>query len=234
MRDMELRGIGNILGRQQHGHIAAIGFDLYSKLLSDTVATLKGKKGIQLEWETTLEMIPKGSIPPKYVESSKQRMALHQRISKIKKYAEVENLKEELKDIYGKIPREVEQLLYGVVIRVRANQAGMDVVSIRKNKGYLRYHQTQSERFDPLRILQLDGWEGLKLLVTTKGDNVAIEIVDPRNRGTLIEKILPLIDALEAEETPHFEKPPEIESMPKPQPKKKKIKAKKLAQKRFH
>ena len=84
MRDMEIRGIGNILGRQQHGHIAAIGFDLYSKLLRDTVSHLKGNKLNLLDWDTALEMANKGTIPPSYVESSKQRMSLHQRIGKIK------------------------------------------------------------------------------------------------------------------------------------------------------
>jgi len=234
MRDMELRGIGNILGRQQHGHIAAIGFDLYTKLLADTVHSLKRNKGIQLEWETTLEMVPKGSIPPNYVESSKQRMSLHQRIAKIKTFEEIESLKEELTDIYGKIPAEVERLLHGVKIRVRANQAGMDIVSLRRNKGYLRYHLSQAERFNPMRILEMDGWEGLKLLVTTKGDNVAIEFQDPLNRGFLADKAIPLIDALEAKEAPVFEKPTRPAPPPPPAPPKKKIHSKIPGRKRFY
>ncbi len=235
MRDMELRGIGNILGRQQHGHIAAIGFDLYSKLLSETVTTLKGSKGLNLEWETTLEMVPKGTIPPAYVESSKQRMSLHQRIAKIKTFDEIDSLKAELEDIYGKIPAQIERLLFGVQVRVRANQAGMDVVSLRQNRGYLRYHQSQAERFNPLRVLELDGWEGLKLLVTTKGDNVAIEFSDPQKRGIMHDKILPLIEALEADDAPEFEKPPEPTPPPKkePKPKKKKIRSKKIVRSRF-
>ncbi|MEW6235707.1 MAG: transcription-repair coupling factor [Candidatus Omnitrophota bacterium] len=231
MRDMELRGIGNILGRQQHGHIAAIGFDLYTKLLADTVHSLKRNKNIPLEWETTLEIVPKGSIPPNYVESSKQRMSLHQRIAKIKTFEEIESLKEELSDIYGKIPAEVERLLYGVNIRVRAHQAGMDIVSLRRNKGYLRYHLSQAERFNPMRILEMDGWEGLKLLVTTKGDNVAIEFQDPQNRGFLADKAIPLIDALEAKEAPVFQKPT---PPPPPPPPKKKILSKAPGRKRFY
>ncbi|MGC9327835.1 MAG: transcription-repair coupling factor, partial [Candidatus Hinthialibacter sp.] len=162
MRDMELRGIGNILGRQQHGHIAAIGFDLYSKLLRDTVSGLKSNKKLILEWETMLEMSPKGVIPPTYVESSKQRMALHQRIAKIKKPEEIEHLAAELKDIYGKPPASVDKLLFGLQIRVRAHQAGFDTVQIRRYQGFLRYHATQADRFNPLRVLQLDGKDGLK------------------------------------------------------------------------
>ncbi len=227
MRDMEIRGIGNILGRQQHGHIAAIGFDLYSKLLSDTVSTLKGKKGLQPDWETVLEMSPKGGIPPNYVESSKQRMALHQRIAKIKTNEEIQNLEDELTDIYGKPPKPVERLLLGLRIRVRAYQAGMDLVHIGKNRGHLSYHPTQSDRFNPLRVLQLDGKEGLSLRVETKGENLVIRIEDNEKKGNLINRIIPLIEALEEEpsdEPGPTEASPALPSKPS---KKRKIKSKK-------
>ncbi|RJP20940.1 MAG: transcription-repair coupling factor [Candidatus Omnitrophota bacterium] len=225
MRDMEIRGIGNILGRQQHGHIAAIGFDLYSKLLSETVNTMKGKKGYVQQWETTLEITPKGAIPPTYVESSKQRMALHQRIAKIKTDEEIDHLREELQDIYGKPPQPVERMLQGLQIRVKAYQAGMDLVHIGKNLGFLSYHPSQAERFNPLRILQLDGKNGMKLHVETKGDHLLIRIEDVKKSGKLIDQIIPLIDALqqEPESDPDMPVPPPPPEMPK----KKKIRSKK-------
>ncbi|MBN2329713.1 MAG: transcription-repair coupling factor, partial [Candidatus Omnitrophica bacterium] len=226
MRDMELRGIGNILGRQQHGHIAAIGFDLYSKLLRDTVAGLKNNKILALEWDTMLEMSPKGVIPPTYVESSKQRMALHQRIAKIKKPEEIESLADELKDIYGKPPAPVEKLLFGLKIRVRAHQAGFDTVQIRRYQGFLRYHASQAERFNPLRILQLDGRDGLKLVVSTQEDNVGIEFHDAEKRGDLPGRVLNLIDALEQDVEPQEEESIPAAPSPEIKPKKKKIKKK--------
>lgn len=235
MRDMELRGIGNILGRQQHGHIAAIGFDLYSKLLSDTVQKVRGSRKLLIDWETSLEIVPKGVIPPDYVESSKQRMALHQRTAKIKTIEEIEQLREELTDVYGKPPEPVERLLHGLRIRVRAHQAGMDVVKVSKNKGSLRYHLSESERLNPLRLLQLDGWNGLQLRLATEGENVVIDITDKEKRGTLSELIIPLIDALEQEPEPAMsvlsvqqESKPRA---PEPEPVKKiRIKNKKLKQ----
>ncbi len=242
MRDMEIRGIGNILGREQHGYIAAIGFDLYSKLLSETVTSIRSNKNksIELDWDTTLEMSPKGTIPPSYVESSKQRMSLHQRIAKIKTFDKIDEIKEELEDIYGKIPPEIERLLFGVQIRVRAHQAGMDVVSVHKRRGYLRYHQSQMDKFDPGKIMQLDGFQGLKLRVAAKGDHVAIEFHDSRGEDDLAQKVIPLIDALEGDQVPKKEEEmdqaaPTPEEPPKelPKSKKKKIRAKKLAKKRF-
>lgn len=221
MRDMEIRGVGNILGRQQHGHIAAIGFDLYSKLLRETVINLKSNKKLILEWDTLLELSPKGTIPPDYVESSKQRMALHQRIAKIKTFEEIESLADELKDIYGKPPAPVEKLLFGLRIRVRAHVAGFDTVQIRRNQGYLRYHHSQAERFNPLRILQLDGRDGLKLVVSTKGDNVGIEFHDKDNRGNMPERVIALIDALEQEPEPQAPITPSAPQPPPAKPKKK-------------
>jgi transcription-repair coupling factor (superfamily II helicase) len=222
MRDMELRGIGNILGREQHGHIAAIGFDLYTKLLSDTISMQKNKKGgLLLDWDTTLEITPKGSIPPTFVESSKQRMALHQRIAKIKTVEEIENLQAELKDIYGTIPPATERLIEGLRIRVRAHMAGMDTVHLRKYSGYVRYHISQQERFDPLRVLQLDGHDGFKLVVAADGDSVKIEFHDTEKRGKMLERIIPFIDALDQQADPNRPIPeqPKAES-PKKQLKK--------------
>ncbi|MDX9752869.1 MAG: transcription-repair coupling factor [bacterium] len=197
MRDMELRGIGNILGREQHGYIAAIGFDLYTKLLSDTILMQKNRKGIPIEWETVLEMSPKGTIPPTYIESSKQRMALHQRIVKIKTPEAIDELKAELEDIYGKIPPETERLMQGLRLRVRAYQAGMDTVNLHKHNGYIRYHASQQDRFHPMRVLQLDGKNGLKLQVAAKGDHVAIEFQDKEKKGDLMARLLVLLDELD-------------------------------------
>ena len=230
MRDMELRGIGNILGRQQHGHIAAIGFDLYSKLLSDTVAMMRGKKGMQSEWETSLEILPKGSIPPGYVESSKQRMSLHQRIAKIKNRDEIAILRDELTDIYGKPPASVERLFHNLSLRVRAQEAGLDVLQVFRNRAYLRYHQSQAERFDPLRVLHLDGWNGWKLTIETKDENVGINIDDAHKRGAMPDNIEAFLDALDANEPPQFTKPapppPKQKTAAPPKPKRRKIKMK--------
>ncbi|MBD3267224.1 transcription-repair coupling factor, partial [bacterium] len=232
MRDMELRGIGNILGRQQHGHIAAIGFDLYTKLLSDTVSTLRDSKKMLIEWETVLEMTPKGTIPTTYVESSKQRMALHQRIAKIKTVEAIEELKAELEDIYGPIPPATERLIQGLRVRVRAYQAGMDTVHLRKNSGYVRYHASQQERFNPMRVLQMDGQDGMKLVVATKGDNVAVEFHDTEKRGDLLSRMIPLLDALDQEPDTNEPVPPPAADPPPvqdpPKKKAKKIKSKKL------
>nr|HPO09167.1 hypothetical protein [bacterium] len=209
MRDMEIRGIGNILGRQQHGHIAAIGFDLYSKLLRETVAQLKGKRQATEVWETSLEMAPKGVIPPHYVESNQQRMTLHQRALKIRKAGEIQDFREELTDIYGKPPEEVERLLLGLQLRVAGHEAGFEVVNVGKNRGHLIYHTTQAEKFNPTRVLQLDSKNGLKLTISTQDENIVIDVEDRTGGDNLPAKMLNLIAELQ--------QPPTDEPIPKPE-----------------
>lgn len=197
MQDMEIRGIGNILGREQHGYMVSVGFDLYTKLLSGTITNLRSKKGLKPEWETTLELSPKGTIPPSYVESSTQRMSLHQRIAKIKTGEEIDLLYEEITDIYGKPPKQVELLLTGLRIRVRAHQSGLDTVNLGKNRGYFSYHPTQIERFNPVRVIQLNGWDGIKLNVETKGDNVIVRFEDTKKRNDMLQRVIALLDAID-------------------------------------
>ncbi len=164
--------------------------------MADTVARLRGRKKTDLEWETRVEMAPKGFIPPQYIESSRQRMALHQRVAKIRSTKEIDNLLEELTDIYGSPPREVLRLLLGVRLRVEAHNAGFETVSVGKRRGHLIYHASQVHRFNPTRVLQLDGKDGLKLTISTKGESIVIQVEDREREDVLAEKMLKLIAEL--------------------------------------
>ncbi len=230
MQDMEIRGIGNILGREQHGYMVSIGFDLYTKLLSGTITNIRSKKGLQPEWETTLEMTPKGTIPPTYIESSTQRMSMHQRIAKIKTYDEIDRLREELTDIYGKPPKQVERLFLGLRIRVRAHESGMDLVNLGKNRGFFSYHPSQVEKFNPLRIMQLNGWDDLKLNVETKGDNVIVKFEDTAKRGDIVDRVFALLDEIDTDPNEDVKESPQpsqtVAASPPPKPKKKSRKLK--------
>ncbi len=196
MRDMEIRGIGNILGRQQHGHIAAIGFDLYTRLLGDAVRKVKGRRELVRDWETMLEMIPKGAIPQSYITFNKQRMAYHQRISKIKQLEEIDQLAEELRDIYGPRPPEVDRLLLGVRLRVMGHDAGFDTVSAGAHRGQLIYHASQAGKADPLKLAALDGIDDLKVTLATKGDAIGLQFEDISGEGNIAEKLLKVFEHL--------------------------------------
>ncbi len=146
LRDLEIRGMGNILGGEQSGHIAAIGFDLYSKLLADTVADLKsGKKPADgtdstplIEFSTVrIDLGMDARIPDSYVEDLAQRLSVYQRLARMHEVSAVEDLRDEMRDRFGPVPRNVDLLLAAEKMRILAEQAGVDSVSITEERATL-------------------------------------------------------------------------------------------------
>jgi transcription-repair coupling factor (superfamily II helicase) len=110
LRDLEIRGAGNILGPQQHGFIEEIGFDLYCQLLEEAVRELKGEE-IKKSPEVKLEIDSDLYLPSDYIEDGQQRMEIYKKLSEVKREEQIEDLQVELRDRFGLLPREVEELL---------------------------------------------------------------------------------------------------------------------------
>ncbi|MGM0501105.1 MAG: transcription-repair coupling factor [Bacillota bacterium] len=121
MRDMEIRGAGNILGSEQHGHIEAIGFSLYCKLLEKAVNQLKNE-GVSEEQETNLELKVNAYIPEDYIPNSRQKIEIYKKMKKINSIKEAKELEQELKDRFGAIVEAVQYLLDLAKIKVYAKQ----------------------------------------------------------------------------------------------------------------
>ncbi len=148
LRDLEIRGMGNILGGEQSGHIAAIGFDLYTKLLSDTVAEMRaGKKPSSndkpgdrslLEFSTVrIDLGVDARIPDSYVEDLAQRLSVYQRLARIHDADSISDIHDELRDRFGPVPRNVDLLLAAEKMRVLAEQSGVDSVVIADDRATL-------------------------------------------------------------------------------------------------
>ena len=131
MRDLEIRGVGNILGPEQSGYIAEVGFDLYCRLLEEAVKELKGEP-VEPRIETRIETDLSALIPSEYVEDARQRVVFYKRLVETKKIEEVEDLAQELQDRYGKVPDVAYNLLEFQKIRLLAVRAGMEHVVIRR------------------------------------------------------------------------------------------------------
>jgi transcription-repair coupling factor (superfamily II helicase) len=118
MRDLSIRGAGNLLGAQQHGHIASVGFDLYSQMLAEAIEELKqGKKEIKLP-DPTVELSVDAYLPSSYITDSMQKIEIYKKFVAAKTLEEVRDLEEEVEDRFGDIPLEVRNLL--VVSRLKA------------------------------------------------------------------------------------------------------------------
>jgi transcription-repair coupling factor (superfamily II helicase) len=133
MRDLEIRGAGNILGPQQSGYIAEVGFDLYCRLLEEAVKELKGEP-VEARVATTVETDLPAYIPDTYVEDDKQRVIFYKRLVETRETSDVDDLREELVDRYGRVPAQAESLLEFQKIRVLAGKAGIERVVVRAAK----------------------------------------------------------------------------------------------------
>ncbi len=127
MRDLEIRGAGNILGREQSGHIATVGYELYCQLLEDSVRDLRGQKP-KKRHEVHVELGVDAYLPATYVSSERQRMEIYRRLAKCESPEEIKQLQEDLVDAYGPLPEIVEVLLDLAEIRVLS--AGLRIRSI--------------------------------------------------------------------------------------------------------
>ncbi len=127
LRDMEIRGAGNILGTQQSGQIAAVGFDLYCKLMEETIRELKGER-IKEEIDPKIQLGYHGMLPQEYVPAPNQRLELYQRLYSLTKLQELTALQEEIEDRYGTPPEAVRQLLAIIEVRILAKSLAIEQV----------------------------------------------------------------------------------------------------------
>ena len=131
MRDLEIRGAGNVLGAEQHGHMDAVGYDLYCKLLNQAVLALKGQEDQDKdEFETAVEWDIDAYIPANYIKNEYQKLDIYKRVSAIENEEEELDMRDELIDRFGDIPRPVENLLTIAAVKSMAHQVYVTEVSV--------------------------------------------------------------------------------------------------------
>ncbi len=132
MKDLQIRGAGTALGASQSGHIAAVGYDIFLKLLDQAVNDLKGDESIEpLDPEINASM--SSGFPDLYIESVEQRLTLYRRLSRLTKVSDISDMQKELLDRYGKLPREAENMLLKIMLRIFAIKAGVKRLDITPN-----------------------------------------------------------------------------------------------------
>ena len=142
LRDMEIRGAGNILGAEQHGHLEAIGYDLYIKLLNDAVLEEKGEKP-KPRVECVVSFAHDAHIPEKYVRYPGQRMTLYKRIALIRNQYDADDIADELLDRFGDMPQSVDNLLRIALLRAMAEEIGFRQVT--EINGEIRFYQSVAD-----------------------------------------------------------------------------------------
>ena len=120
MRDLELRGAGNLLGAEQHGHMEAVGYELYAKLLGEAVSLEKGEKE-KLRFDTSVDFAMDANIPAAYIPNESQKLEIYRRIAEISSQADYDDVLDELIDRFGEFPRPVDHLLKIALLKARAH-----------------------------------------------------------------------------------------------------------------
>ncbi len=133
LRDLELRGAGNMLGAEQHGHIAAVGFDTYVRILQESVQELQGQP-VPEERELRIDLPVKAFVPPGWVAQEALRLDLYRRISTAGDHAQLEAVRAETEDRYGALPPEVETLFAVASLRITAARLGVEEITTYKQE----------------------------------------------------------------------------------------------------
>ena len=123
MRDLEIRGAGNLLGQQQSGHMESVGYDLYCKMLNEAVMQLKGETVVNNDFETVLDLNIDAHIPATYIRNEVQKLEIYKRIACIANEEEYDEMMDELIDRYGELPKSAKNLLDIALMKAEAHEA---------------------------------------------------------------------------------------------------------------
>jgi transcription-repair coupling factor (superfamily II helicase) len=191
MKDLEIRGAGNLLGAAQSGHIAAVGFDLYTKLLAEQVELLKarhdGSARLPLDktWPS-LDLPLDAFLPPDYVSDDPVRLRLYQRFSSVEADAQLTGLVAELEDRFGALPQPAQHLVYVTSLRLRAYDAGVQAILATRDEIIVKF-----DRLPPLNVEVLARKAGVPL---KRGSN---QLRFGRGQGSSwMERLYTLVAAL--------------------------------------
>ena len=142
MKDLEIRGAGNLLGGEQSGHIAGVGFDLYVRLVGEAVAEYRGDKQAHDVAEIRIDLPVAGHVPHDYIDGERLRLEIYRKIASVSTDEQAAAVREELTDRYGPVPTEVENLISIAMLRQLAKESGIHEIAA----------QGKTVRFQPLKL----------------------------------------------------------------------------------
>ncbi|MBK7456593.1 MAG: hypothetical protein IPJ46_23585 [Anaerolineales bacterium] len=173
MRDLEIRGAGDLLGTRQHGFIQSVGFHLYTRILADAVRRLRRLAGDQLKMDTAqmesaftsfslpismpvnVDLPLAVGIPSEYISDQDLRLRLYRRIADLRDETELDALGSEFRDRFGQLPEMTQNLLYQMRVKLRAEKAGLSAVSQESSGQILLKYTAPVDGSEPLRLPDL-------------------------------------------------------------------------------
>lgn len=152
MNDLKIRGGGTILGASQSGHIAAVGYDMFLKLMEHAVSELKGEP-VQEDLEPEINISASAFIPESYIPDIDERLSMYRRLSRVTELQEISNIKAELIDRFGPLPAEVNNLLLKILLKALSKKGGVKRLDL--NGEELSLYFSQQHQHNPSGIIEM-------------------------------------------------------------------------------
>jgi transcription-repair coupling factor (superfamily II helicase) len=190
MRDLAIRGAGNLLGAEQHGFIASVGFDLYSQMLAEEIEVLKGKGPRKKEIDPTIDLKLDAYLPSEYITDSIQKIEIYKKFASVRTIEEVEDLEEELEDRFGDIPVQVRHLLTIARLKSYAYAYEMEEIVQKPSEIVIKVASAQNQVIDGQQLFKLANEFGQYIRLGS-GKEIVIRLL---LKGLSIEKAVEILE----------------------------------------
>ncbi|KHF38332.1 transcription-repair coupling factor [Halalkalibacter okhensis] len=193
MRDLTIRGAGNLLGAQQHGFIESVGFDLYSQMLKDAIEERKGDKPKEPPFQVELDVKIDAYIPETYIQDAKQKIEMYKRFKGAESARDLTDLKDEMFDRFGEYPTQVDYLLRLTHIKLIANEEKVEQITETKDQIEMILSEETSKRLDGAKLFEVAHQLGREIVLGTAGEKIKFVI---KTKSLSDEQVLLFIEKL--------------------------------------
>lgn len=163
MRDLSIRGAGNLLGAEQHGFITSVGFDLYSQLLKEAIDELKGARPKEESSGLEVDLHVDAYIPESYIKDGKQKIEMYKKVNAVQTLEDVQELEEEFLDRFGNLPQPVRRLLTVAKLKAYALKLNMESIILKNDTLKMLFHPSQNDKIDGGRLFQIANQYGRRV-----------------------------------------------------------------------
>jgi transcription-repair coupling factor (superfamily II helicase) len=193
MRDLEIRGAGNMLGTEQSGHMVNIGYELYCKLVDDAVRALQGEIVNENKEETSVEIQAPAYIPQSYIENESLKLQMYKKIATIRNYDDEDEIIDELLDRFGDVPREVVNLVK--ISHIRYLAGSLSVTRIYQQNGKIVFQFGKKNPLSGFALMNLTATYGPRVFIHGGVEPFIRLVADPKNPLDNVIRLLETIDA---------------------------------------
>lgn len=195
MRDLAIRGAGNLLGKQQHGFIDSVGYDLYTQMLNEAVARKRGIKPAE-KTDATINLDVEAYIPSSYIDDEQQKIEIYKRIRQFKNFDQYQEVQDDLIDRFGDYPDEVSNLLEIGLLKMNADKALVEQIYQKKDQIIIEFSAKATQKLTGNQFLA--AVSKTKLSTALNVDNLKMKItIKKKDKQTLAQIILEMQDLLE-------------------------------------